>query len=198
MAASSLSGTGRDGWTDALQGRLVGSGEFVGQLPVGGPVALPGQVHLVDGGAVPVEELETAQGGSPRFPLHGKAEVPVVHEQAQVDALVEDQSHPALKMHVAKDTVLLVHGVLVASEGHDRAESFETADELRPLGMQADRPFPAGSRHELCFAHPHLYGGVADPDPGVGASKRVPDLLEIPFGGEGRRGRVRHVKLSFS
>ena len=111
--------------------------------------------------------------------------------------LIEDQPHPAAKVNVAENSVLLVHSVLVAREGHDRAESLKAVDELLPLGLQANRPFPAGSRHEFCFAHPQLFGGVADPDPGVGASKRVPDLLEVPFGGERRRGRVRHVLLSF-
>ena len=71
----------------------------------------------------------------------------MVHEQAQINALIEDQAHLAVEVDIAEYTVFFVDGVGVAREGHDRAEAFEALDELRPLGLEANCAFAAGSGH---------------------------------------------------
>ena len=57
------------------------------------------------------------QGGFAAFLLDGKAEAPVVHEQAQINAFVEDQSHLAVEVDIAERTVFFVDGMGVAREG---------------------------------------------------------------------------------
>ena len=94
-----------------------------------------------------IEKLKATQGGFAAFLLDGKAEVPVVHEQAQINALIEHQSHLAVEVHIAEYAVFFVYRVGVAREGHNWAEAFKALNELRPLGLEANRAFAAGSGH---------------------------------------------------
>ena len=94
-----------------------------------------------------IEKLKAAQGGFATFLLDGKAKTPVVHEQAQINAFVEDQSHLAVEVDIAEYAVFFVYRVGVAREGHDETEAFEALDELRPLGLEANCAFAAGSSH---------------------------------------------------
>ena len=167
------------GRPDGLLDGLVVVAVRVDERVVGVQVALAREKYLVDGRAVAVEELEApAHPVPPPVPgrLDGEPEVPVVHEQAQVDVVVQHEAHVVGlgELDVPIDARLFVDGGVVARERHHRAERFELAEERVPSAVEARDVLAAPGGHELGLAHAHPGRGGADADVRMLVLERLP------------------------
>ncbi len=145
----------------------------------------------MDRRAIGIKEVEAAAGTFVRGVRDSKAEVPVAHEQAQIDIRPGDLAEAVEEGNlIGKGSVSFVHGGFVAAEAHDFTEARKGLDEFGPGAFQTDDGIAAAGGEEFDFAHAELGGGVADAEFRLVAQQIAPARFEIKgiSGHKGIRG----------
>ena len=155
-------GGGPRPFLDILPGILIGRAKSPDQFLERVPVDRVLKIDLVDGVSRRVEELKTQPFAIRREIGHGKTQPPCTHEEPQVDIGSHHLPHAGEEFNLPKLSITLMHGMLIAGEAHDPAQTGKFRDKLRPVAFQAGDMACAIGGKQLRLANPQQARRITD------------------------------------
>lgn len=121
------------------------------EMPIGGEIGSRTQMHLVDGLAGLVEELQAAADLVAVTLFHREPVRPSLRKYPEIDLAAEDERGARTRPHILVDADLLVDSAVVAGQRHHLADRLEASQQPVDVGHDAGDPFAAMGGDELGF-----------------------------------------------